>query len=128
MTWIFINTILRTSHLKLFQLCIMREKLRMCLRVNSILQGLHKKSVRIKTLYQSHPVIAGDKEEQGLLIQMTINLCLYSLLTKCWNICCQAMGRNMEELSPNYTMDTGKHWTLYIWKIFHGSYLSTFIL
>jgi hypothetical protein len=33
------------------------------------------------------------------------------------------MARNMEELSPNYIMDTGKHWMLYIWRIFHGLYL-----
>jgi hypothetical protein len=38
------------------------------------------------------------------------------------NLCYQAMARNVEELLPNYTMDTGKHWMLYIWKTFHGLY------
>jgi hypothetical protein len=37
------------------------------------------------------------------------------------------MAKNMEELLPNYTMDFGNHRMLYIWKIFHGSYLCTFI-
>jgi hypothetical protein len=77
-------------------------------------------------------LISGKKKSVPIYqIQECFLYSIYPTASQLYHFCSiitlLVMARNVEELSPNYTMDTGKHWMSYIWKTFHGLYRCIFI-